>query len=127
MTTERQPDAPARGDSFWTSATGIVSALAALITALVGAAALFYTVRSGQPAEQTAKDPAGGLVGASTSSAGALRPAVRNGRRPGARRSMTTTLSLATTRSTWTAARHPFPTPSASGRTYIPLVPLWRP
>jgi hypothetical protein len=79
MTTERQPDAPARGDSFWTSATGIVSALAALITALVGAAALFYTVRSGQPAEQTAKDPAGGLVGASTSSAA---PATSRAQRP---------------------------------------------
>jgi hypothetical protein len=66
MTTERQPDTPARGGSFWTSATGIVSALAALITALVGAAALLYTVRSGQPAEQTAKDPASGLAGAPT-------------------------------------------------------------
>jgi hypothetical protein len=69
MATERQPDARAGGSSFWTSATGIVSAIAALITALVGAFALLQSVRSGQSADQTAKDPAGGQA-AATASAG---------------------------------------------------------
>jgi hypothetical protein len=79
MTTERQPDVPARDGSFWTSATGIVSAVAALITALVGAAALLYTVRSGQSADPTVKDPAGAL---SRTSAPAGGPATSHAQPP---------------------------------------------